>query len=198
MTIVHWVTNHPFGAFTIFSWVVGLTLNTIARSPDDPEKKPVDTWLNTIGTTILTVWVFVASILFITRLIALLKFASDHLVLPSQVPVTAVTIVLVGVGLFVFRVCAIDKYGWAEVAFALASIWVSVSKAFAAPHDSNSWIAIVGAAYLLVRGLDNATSKMVKLRKAIQLLPTQLKNLIRQKFLRRSVPLPIRSDGQNG
>jgi hypothetical protein len=77
-----------------------------------------------------------------------------------RVPLLVLAIVLAGLGLFAFRVYQRNFYGLAEVSFAIASIWVAVTKAYTSPTDGGAWTAIAGAAYLLVRGLDNATFGM--------------------------------------
>lgn len=182
MIIWYWIVDHFWG-ITILSWILGLILNTVGqRLAEDAKHKALGSRLNSIGAAILTVWFFFAGIRLI-RLLSTLPVASERLSLPLplQVPLTVLAIALVGMGLFVFRVCAIEGYGLAEIAFALASIWVSVSKVFETPHDSNSWIAIVGAAYLLVRGLDNACKLGTKttIQSRVGSQTTRLRNLIK-------------------
>jgi len=65
-----------------------------------------------------------------------------------------VLVLLVGVGLFVFKKHYQRFYGLAEIGFALVVTWASLVRAKSA-NDAASWIAVLAAAYLIVRGLNN-------------------------------------------
>jgi len=65
-----------------------------------------------------------------------------------------IAVLLVGVGLFFFRKHYRMYYGLSEVGFALTVSWISLARAQTV-QDAASWIAVVAAAYLIVRGLDN-------------------------------------------
>jgi hypothetical protein len=59
-----------------------------------------------------------------------------------------------GVALFQFRKYNQFLYGGSEVGFALALSWISIERAQTA-RDAASLIAVVAAAYFMVRGLTN-------------------------------------------
>lgn len=65
-----------------------------------------------------------------------------------------VVISLIGFGLFLFRKYYQKFYGLAEIGFALAVGWTSIARA-QTRGDAASWIAVLAAAYLIVRGLTN-------------------------------------------
>jgi hypothetical protein len=63
-------------------------------------------------------------------------------------------VLMIGVGLFLFRKHYRIFYGLCEVGFAISVGWISLARAHRV-QDATSWIAVVAAAYLVVRGLDN-------------------------------------------
>lgn len=65
-----------------------------------------------------------------------------------------IAVLLAGVGLFLFRKNYRMFYGLSEVGFAIAVGWISLARAQTV-KDAASWIAVVAAAYLVIRGLDN-------------------------------------------
>jgi uncharacterized membrane protein len=65
-----------------------------------------------------------------------------------------IAVALTGVGLFLFRKYNQLAYGASEVGSALAISWISLGRVQTA-NDAASWIAVVAAAYFIVRGLIN-------------------------------------------
>ena len=63
-------------------------------------------------------------------------------------------VALIGGGLFLFRKYHQVAYGLSEIGFALTVCWISIGRAQTA-QDAASWIAVVAAAYFVVRGLTN-------------------------------------------
>jgi hypothetical protein len=65
-----------------------------------------------------------------------------------------IVVLISGSGLFLFKKTYQALYGLAEVGFALAVGWTSMMRVQTI-GDGASWIALVAAAYLIVRGLSN-------------------------------------------
>ena len=68
--------------------------------------------------------------------------------------IATLVVLLCGVALFLFRKHHQAMYGLSEIFFATAVIWTSIARA-QTTLDAASLIAIVGGAYLTVRGLTN-------------------------------------------
>jgi len=62
---------------------------------------------------------------------------------------------IVGISLFELRTHARGIYALLELAFAFATAAASVTKLSGSEGDMNVWFGFAGAAYLVVRGLDN-------------------------------------------
>lgn len=75
--------------------------------------------------------------------------------------ISTFVIALIGWRLFLFRKHYQWLYGISEISFAVAVIWISLEKV-QTKQDPASWIAIVAAAYLVVRGLINCEEGMKK------------------------------------
>jgi|SRR6185503_5137618 len=69
-------------------------------------------------------------------------------------PIGTLFVFLVGVALYLFRKHYQRVFGVSEVLFALTVTWVSIARAQIL-QDAASRIAVVAAAYLIVRGLAN-------------------------------------------
>ena len=63
-------------------------------------------------------------------------------------------ILMIGFGLFFFKKRNQRLYGLAEIGFALAVGWASI-RGVRSTSEIASWLAVLAAAYLIVRGLDN-------------------------------------------
>lgn len=69
-------------------------------------------------------------------------------------PIGTLFVFLVGVALYLFRKHYQRVFGVSEVIFALTVSWISIARAQIL-QDAASRIAVVAAAYLIVRGLTN-------------------------------------------
>jgi hypothetical protein len=69
-------------------------------------------------------------------------------------PIGTLFVFLVGVALYLFRKHYQRVFGVSEVLFALTVSWISIARAQIL-QDGASRIAVVAAAYLIVRGLSN-------------------------------------------
>jgi hypothetical protein len=65
-----------------------------------------------------------------------------------------IVVLLIGLGLFLFKKHYQKIYGLAEIGFALAVGWTSITRAQSS-SGVGSWTAVLAAAYLVVRGLSN-------------------------------------------
>jgi len=63
-------------------------------------------------------------------------------------------VLLIGVGLYLFKKHYQRVFGVSEVLFALVISWIYIARAQIL-QDAASWIAVIAAAYLIVRGLTN-------------------------------------------
>lgn len=101
-----------------------------------------------------------------------LEFVRGQINIDVQVPLATLLIAILGAFLFIFRAKARVYYGFGETIFALASAWVSAAAVFRNPNAATGWVGIVGTAYLLVRGLDNATQGL-NMRAIIRLVESR-------------------------
>lgn len=65
-----------------------------------------------------------------------------------------IVVLLIGLVLFKFKKRFQRLYGLTEIGFALAVAWSSIFRA-QSTADTTSWVAVLAAAYLIVRGLGN-------------------------------------------
>ena len=72
----------------------------------------------------------------------------------SRTVIATLVVSFIGVFLFQFRKRFQAMYGVSEVVFALVVIWINSAKA-QSEGDATSRAAVVGGAYLIVRGLTN-------------------------------------------
>ena len=63
--------------------------------------------------------------------------------------------VAVGAALYLLRLRMRWLYAAVELCFGFATAWVSVARGLHAGDELGAWFGFVGAAYLIVRGLDN-------------------------------------------
>jgi hypothetical protein len=167
MFIWRWLPGLTFWQLTFLAVVVGslLSFNGILLSEYGHKRlQSLGNWMSVAGLLVGLGWSIAATVRlmratpdFISALVsALHKYKAAVFVAPAL----AIGIAVVGTGLFLFRTYARRRYGAAETMFAVASIIVASSNAVAHPAIPSNWTTVIGGAYLLVRGLDNATYDM--------------------------------------
>jgi hypothetical protein len=159
MQFFQFIGRMPFWQLTLIWIVIGGGCMTLGERLASKHVR-LSKVLTAIGSSLALLWYTVGFVRLIRFAPSAFRFLSGHIGPAVLVPTGTLVTILIGFVLFLFRVYARRNYGVAESAFAVASIWVSVSRVVDRPSELSAWMGITASAYLLVRGLDNATHHM--------------------------------------
>jgi len=156
MKIWDWILNEHFWWFSLICVFLPLPFGIIGTRLEEKQNR-IGLPLTLVASLIYFFWFFVAIIKLLKFIPTGLNLINNHMAI-VKLPLLFLILILVGGSLYVFRVYRRIEYGFAEIAFALASIFVASSQALSDPQKGSSWTGLVGGAYLLVRGLDNVST----------------------------------------